>query len=433
MQRAHAFSLVMLCSSLAQAQTPSTAVGGSARAHFTHGLAHAEQGQLETALQEFEAAYALQPHYSVLYNIGQAEAALGRPANAVRAFERYLLEGANRLSEQRRDEVRALLATNRARLGELRVVVHDATTRVWLDGVELNHGLLTKPLSVAIGKHSLLFSNGGGAPRARQVTVDPTGTTEVRLEPTPPAAPTSAATLLRVTCELPGFEVYVDATKAGVTPLLEPLVVPAGPKAVRLSRPGYLQTTRRVFTTVTGPVVVSCEPRPEPILDPSVRATLVVHATPSDAEVFVDGQRFLGAALPFGAHKVRVQRDGFVPSQKYISLPVQQVTNYAVQLRATEAHRLREKAEASRRNALGFASAGAGLAFALGGLSVFVWNNGRYRDWRDHRASESQGSQLQTVASLQRADDVAFGCLALGTGLLATGGWLLLTQPARPD
>ncbi|HEY1533207.1 MAG TPA: hypothetical protein VGF76_04295, partial [Polyangiaceae bacterium] len=45
-----------------------------AHEHFQTGLARAAQGDLSGALMEFETAYAIRPHFSVLYNIGQARA-----------------------------------------------------------------------------------------------------------------------------------------------------------------------------------------------------------------------------------------------------------------------------------------------------------------------------------------------------------------------
>src|SRR6478609_5613259 len=64
-----------------------------ARALFQAGLSHAQQGDLLTALAEFEEAYRAQPHFSVLYNIAQTRSALGRPVEANEAFRRYLSDG----------------------------------------------------------------------------------------------------------------------------------------------------------------------------------------------------------------------------------------------------------------------------------------------------------------------------------------------------
>jgi predicted Zn-dependent protease len=45
------------------------------------------------ALSAFQRAYEIAPHFSVLYNIGQALIALERPTEAVAALDRYVEEG----------------------------------------------------------------------------------------------------------------------------------------------------------------------------------------------------------------------------------------------------------------------------------------------------------------------------------------------------
>src|SRR6185369_7607888 len=65
----------------------------AARQHFAKGVALAKQRAYANALSEFQQAYAAVPHFSVLYNIGQAQIALGQSAQAVATLQRYLDEG----------------------------------------------------------------------------------------------------------------------------------------------------------------------------------------------------------------------------------------------------------------------------------------------------------------------------------------------------
>ena len=44
---------------------------GSARAHFERGIQLADSGALDLAVREFKRAYQLEPHYAVLFNLGQ--------------------------------------------------------------------------------------------------------------------------------------------------------------------------------------------------------------------------------------------------------------------------------------------------------------------------------------------------------------------------
>jgi hypothetical protein len=163
----------------------------------------------------------------------------------------------------------------------------------------------------------------------------------------------------------------------------------------------------------------------------SAKATLVVQTVPFDADLFVDGERFLGAALPYGPHELRVQRHGFVAHSRAIFLRPRAVTTYQITLAATPARQAERARSASGRKAVGYATGVSGLAFAIAGGALLAWNGGRYDDWRREHTTASPGAQLQTVTSIQRVDDIAFGCTALAAGLIATGAWLLTTGPTE--
>jgi tetratricopeptide (TPR) repeat protein len=88
-----------------------------ARSHFNRGVEFAKAGSYESALAEFEQAYRISPHFSALYNIGQAELALDRPQLAIETLRRYLAEGGERIEPARRAEVGSTIATELERLG----------------------------------------------------------------------------------------------------------------------------------------------------------------------------------------------------------------------------------------------------------------------------------------------------------------------------
>jgi hypothetical protein len=81
-----------------------------ARAHFDRGLALAKGHDYEAALREFQQAHAILPHYSVLYNIAQAQLAAGHRAEARESFQRYLSDGGSAVETSRRAEVESLIA-----------------------------------------------------------------------------------------------------------------------------------------------------------------------------------------------------------------------------------------------------------------------------------------------------------------------------------
>jgi hypothetical protein len=425
------FCGIWLSAAAANGQAALSTDSVGARTHFNEGLASVSRGELEVALREFETAYALKPHYSVLYNIGQAQAALGRSVDAVRTFQRYLVEGGKRLSQARRDEVRDLIATNQAKLGQLRLLGATVSTRVWLDGVELDHTRLGDPLLLGTGKHAVLSSNGSGFPASQEVQLTPGVIEELTLpSPPPPAAaePTLAPgpAQLRVVCDLPGVEVDVGGTTRATTPLQKPLAVQSGPLTVRFTRAGYLPVTRQLVASPKDEAVVLCDQVLEPVLAPAVKATLVVQTVPFDAEVFVDGKRFLGAALPYGPHYLRVERPGFVSETKTIALRPRDVTTYQVALAPTAARQAAQTRAESRRKLLGYATGGGGVAFTIASAALFGWNGARYDAWRN----DTSAGKGDRIASIQRVDDVSVGCATLGVGLIATSAWLLFTKPS---
>src|SRR5262245_35959210 len=73
-----------LLSGEASAQTGTEVANrAGAKLHFDRGLEEAHDGNLDVAVAEFEKSLAFQSHPTVLFNLGEAYAALGRPVEAV--------------------------------------------------------------------------------------------------------------------------------------------------------------------------------------------------------------------------------------------------------------------------------------------------------------------------------------------------------------
>lgn len=120
----------------------SAAIGGSARADdsraqsralFTSGAAALDDGRPGDALRAFEAAYALFPHYSTLYNIGLCERALGRPLLAATSFKRFLDDGGDAIAADQRATAERLLREAEARIVVVRLQAAPGA-RVTVDG-----------------------------------------------------------------------------------------------------------------------------------------------------------------------------------------------------------------------------------------------------------------------------------------------------------
>src|SRR5262249_35998645 len=64
----------------------------AAQSHFRVGATDYDAGRYESALHEFDEAYRLSQRPALLYNIGRCYEQLGRRAEAIEAYERYLVE-----------------------------------------------------------------------------------------------------------------------------------------------------------------------------------------------------------------------------------------------------------------------------------------------------------------------------------------------------
>ena len=410
----------------ALAQTARSNQQGEARRHFREGLAKAAQGDVQGALTEFETAYTIQPHFSVLYNIGQARTALGKPVEAIDAFERYLADGAGNVSPERRQEVTTLIATNRERFGVLRITADTSKeTRIWLDGTRFAQTSLGRPLPLAVGEHSIIFWNPSGAPQSQSVLVTTGKTTDVilraRVKPTLNAQ-------LAITCSVPDVEVEIMGVRRGKTPFQAPLLLAPGATNVRFSRPGYEATTSTITTIAEHLTALPCNQRPLSPLPGPLAARLSMRTTPSDAIVLVDGRPFHDGPLASGLHTVRVERDGFVPHEHTVSIVAGKTTLQDERLTPTASTLARDRESAGRRRTAGLALGGAGAVFLGVGAGLFVWNTNRYDDWQTERATSTVNHNLDRATSIQRADDIAVGLALAGAGLALGGTWLLLTR-----
>jgi len=416
------FAASFLLCGLARGQTSGPASEeSSAREHFQTGVARVQAGDLDAAIREFESAYAAQPHYSVLYNIAQAEAGLGRTPLAISSFERYLQEGGEKIPKGRRAEVEAFLDSARKRVGAVQIVL--ATSKplyIWLDGTEVSADSLGAPIAVNVGQHRLLYWNvDGGPPTVLEIHVESANTTVARLalpsSPSPLPQVVPSVGQLRVNCAVPGMNIEVNGTKLAETPLANPLLITAGNAQVHISRPGYAAVDRRLAIGPNQVTVVTCPSQPLLRLQPEVRARLSVRTSAAGARVSVDGREMAQpAVLPFGPHDLSVDAVDFLPHKRRIVLESGKTLDYEVALRPTSHH----LARARNQRTLGYALGGSGIALMAAAGALALWNGHRYDAWE-----AGPRTDLHRIASLQRTDDIAFGCVFAGVGLVIAGVW----------
>jgi hypothetical protein len=131
---------------------------------YARGIELAEQGLYAAALEQFKSAYEKSPHFAVLYNIGQAQMALGRPIEAIEALTRYVRDGADQVPLSRREQVQAQVALLESRLAELSVTTDRPGALVTVDGREVGRTPLYQPLRMAAGAHTVSITMEGLTP-----------------------------------------------------------------------------------------------------------------------------------------------------------------------------------------------------------------------------------------------------------------------------
>lgn len=151
-----AFALLLGLASPRASADESSADG--ARAQFARGVELADKGEYEAALQAFSDAYATSPNFAVLYNIGQAQVALGRPKEAAATLSRYLREGQDNVPPERRQQVEDQIKLLESFLVELDVTTDPAGATISVDGREVGPTPISEPLRLTAGKHRISAS-----------------------------------------------------------------------------------------------------------------------------------------------------------------------------------------------------------------------------------------------------------------------------------
>jgi len=131
-----------------------------ARAAFQRGVAAYKEGKFDEALAAFNEANRIKPNPVVLYNIGQAEAELGKSASAVNHFEQYLA-GAKNIPGERRVEVKKEITRLSAKVAKLVVESPVAGAKVVVDGNVVGTTPLDKTLIIDPGAHRVVVSRAG--------------------------------------------------------------------------------------------------------------------------------------------------------------------------------------------------------------------------------------------------------------------------------
>jgi hypothetical protein len=134
------------------------------------GNALVAEADFASALEKFQAAYALYPSAKPLINIGTSLRYLGRNADAARSYERYLAHPD--ADPKRRAELERILDEISLVTGLLRIEVDPPDTTVRVDGHTVAGRASARTFRVDPGEHTVVGERPGFAPTVRTVKVE---------------------------------------------------------------------------------------------------------------------------------------------------------------------------------------------------------------------------------------------------------------------
>jgi len=162
-----AIALMLVAPGAARAQSadPNEPVREAARAKLVEGVDALKRGEHQLALDRFGEAYALVPSPKIQYDFGLAYVGLGRRAEALSAFERFLAEAQDAPADKR-EKAEQNLAALRAQLGAVTIVARGAPdgTVIAVDGREVGRAPLPRAVYVDPGPHEIAVRPAGGRP-----------------------------------------------------------------------------------------------------------------------------------------------------------------------------------------------------------------------------------------------------------------------------
>jgi tetratricopeptide (TPR) repeat protein len=158
-----------------------------------------EKGDYTSALDQFQAAYAAYPSARIWFNIGQTNRDLGRPVEALEAFQKFL-DGVPDASPEDKADAQSSMADLQKRLGQLTIVCDAKGAEISVDGKPMGTAPLAKPVWAIPGLHQVLALQKDAAPAVESVKVNEGANTTVVLKsgqvatPATPAPPVEVAT-----------------------------------------------------------------------------------------------------------------------------------------------------------------------------------------------------------------------------------------------
>jgi hypothetical protein len=133
----------------------------TARKHFQRGVELSDDGDHDAALVEFSRAYELAPHWRILFNLGQVAYARRDWSAAIDFYRRYLDEGGDAVTVERRQATEGDIERLRTRIGTIMVVTDVERLQILVDDVVVARTPLATPLSVNVGARRVAVARAG--------------------------------------------------------------------------------------------------------------------------------------------------------------------------------------------------------------------------------------------------------------------------------
>jgi Tetratricopeptide repeat len=150
---------------------PAASEEKGAREFFKEGVGFYKDGKFDEAAESFKKAYDLKPTFKLLFNIGQAYAANKKYDLAVKAFEQYLVDGGDDLTDERRGEVLAEIAKLRPLVGFIGIEAPEGID-VFIDDTKRGVTPLSNKIMLTVGHpHAIELRRGDEVLLSRSLSV----------------------------------------------------------------------------------------------------------------------------------------------------------------------------------------------------------------------------------------------------------------------
>lgn len=168
------FLFAFVATSAAPTEAPAqTRDLAEARQLFGEGVAHARARDWRLSLAAFEAAYALAPKPSLLFNLAAAQMRCGKLLASNANFRRFVADTAPEITRAQRRVAQTQIEAIEARIPRLRIEIHGLRSddRILLDHARLYADELGRDMWIDPGPHTVRVDRSPGGQEVRTIAL----------------------------------------------------------------------------------------------------------------------------------------------------------------------------------------------------------------------------------------------------------------------